>query len=94
LKETFQRLVHRKRVCSAQAAAVSILLHVLLIAVAGSIVAVRYVQKRNAELNVVMREPKLERRQLQLPQKNERVRRTARRPKIITAPAPASAPAI
>jgi hypothetical protein len=93
LKETFQRLVHRKRVCSAQAAAVSILLHVLLIAVAGSIVAVRYVQKRNAELNVVMREPKLERRQLQLPQKNERVRRTARRPKIITTRADASATA-
>lgn len=91
MKEVLQRLVRKRHVCSAQAAAASILVHVLLILLAGSIVAVRYVQKRDAELCVVISEPKLERRQLQVPQKLERVRKTTRRPKIISTRAATSA---
>ncbi|QHI70763.1 vWA domain-containing protein [Tichowtungia aerotolerans] len=91
MKETLKKLVHRKHVCSAEAAAVSIVVHILLILLAGSVVAVRYVQKRDAEMDVVITEPKLERRQLQLPQKLDRVRRTTRRPKILSTKASASA---
>lgn len=84
MKKILHSLVNKKRVCSAQAAVASIVVHVLLILLAGSIVVVSYVQKRDAELGVVIHEPKLERRQLQMPKKIERVRKTTRRPKIIT----------
>lgn len=77
--------LHKKiRLQSAEAVGASILVHVLLILLAGSVVAVRYIQKRDTELNVVMTEPKLERRELQMPQTEERIRRTSRRPKILS----------
>jgi hypothetical protein len=91
LKKTLKKWGHRRHVCSAEAAAVSVGAHVLLILLAGSLVAVRYVHKRDAEMDVVITRPKLERRQLQLPQKIERVRRTSRRPKMITTRAASSA---
>lgn len=91
MKETFNKLIRKRRVCSAEAAGASIVVHVLLILLAGSIVAVRHIEKRDAELDVVISEPKLERRQLEVPQKMERVRRTSKRPKIITTQAAASA---
>lgn len=84
LRKKKDSLLKKTRLRSAEAAAVSILVHVLLILLAGSVVAVRYIQKRGAELNVVMTEPKLERRQMQMPQTLERVRQTSRRPKIVS----------
>ena len=91
MKETLKKLVHRTHVRSAEAAAISVGLHILLILLAGSVVAIRYVNKRDAEMDVVITKPKLERRQLQTPQKIDRVRRTSRRPKILTTTAAASA---
>lgn len=91
MKETLKKLAHRRHICSAEAVAISIGLHILLVILAGSVVAVRYVNKRDAELDVAITKPKLERRQLQTPQKIDRVRRTTRRPKVITTKAEASA---
>lgn len=91
MKETLKKWVRRRHVCSAEAAAVSLLVHLLLVVLAGSLVAVRYVQKRDAELDVVIAKPKLERRQLQMPETKERVSRSARRPEIITTAAEAPA---
>jgi len=90
VKQPLDKLVKKTRIRSAEAVAVSVLVHLILILVAGSFVAVRYVQKRDTELNVVMREPKLERRQLQMPETLQRVRKTSRRPKIISTQAAAS----
>lgn len=84
-------LTRMKRASSAKAALASLVIHAVLILFAGSIVAVRYVQKMNAEFNVQAAPPKLERRQLQTPAKLERVRQTRRRPKMISRTAPASA---
>jgi len=84
-------LTRMKRACSAKAAVASLAIHAVLILFAGSIVAVRYVQKMNAEFDVQAAPPKLERRQLQAPAKLERVRQTRHRPKMISRTAPASA---
>lgn len=90
MKEPLDKLVKKARICSAEAVVVSVLVHLLLILLAGSFVAIRYVKKRDAEISVVMQKPKLERRQLQMPETVERVRKTSRRPKIITSQAAAS----
>jgi len=90
VKQPLDKLVKKTRIRSAEAVTISVLVHLILILVAGSFVAVRYVKKRDAELNVVMREPKLERRQLQMPETLQRVRKTSRRPKIISTQAAVS----
>ena len=61
-------LKSKTRSYSAQAAITSFAVHLLLILFAGSIVAVRYVQKQNAELIArTESRPKLERKKLQAP---------------------------
>ena len=72
-------------VCSTEAAAISIGIHVLLILFAGSIVAIKYVQKRDAAFagqNIAR--PKLERRQLQMPVKVQNMQKKSSRPKVTT----------
>ena len=80
-------LKRKARIFSTEAAAISIGIHLLLVLLAGSWVAVRYVQKQKAEITVY-NEPvrKTERRQmLPLPeQKLQRVRDTSQRPKIVS----------
>ena len=72
-------------VCSTEAAAISIGLHVLLILFAGSIVAIRYVQKRDAAFKGEnVSRPKLERRQLQMPVKVKNLQKKSTRPKVTT----------
>ena len=61
-------LKNKTRSYSAQAAITSFAVHLLLIIFAGSIVAVRYVQKQNAELIArTEARPKMERKKLQAP---------------------------
>jgi len=70
-------------VCSSEAAAISIGIHALLIIFAGSIVAIKYVQKRDAAFageNIAR--PKLERRELQMPVKVQNLQKKSRRPKV------------
>jgi hypothetical protein len=79
-------LKSRTRTCSAQAAVTSLIIHLSLIGFAGSIVAVRYVQKQNAEL-VARTEtrPKLERQKLQSPAaKVEQLQKRALTSKIVS----------
>lgn len=84
MKKNKDILKKKSRSSSLKAALTSLTVHVVLILFAGSIVAVRYVQKMNAEFTVSSSPPKLERRQLQMPAKLERVRQTSRRPKIVS----------
>jgi len=81
----FGFLKKKTMICSTEAAAISIGIHVLLIVLAGSVVAVRYVQKREAAFKgeVIVR-PKLERRQLQMPVKVKSLQKKSARPKITT----------
>ncbi len=59
-------LTNKNRSYSAQAAVTSLIVHLVLIIFAGSIVAVRYVQKQNAELIArTESKPKLERKKMQ-----------------------------
>lgn len=85
-KRNLANLLKRKtRSCSAQAAATSIAVHVLLILLAGSIVAVHYVQKQNAELIAhTESHPKLERRKLQAPAKIEQLQKRALTSKLVS----------
>jgi hypothetical protein len=84
MKKNTDILKKKGRSSSVKAAATSLIVHALLILFAGSIVAVRYVQKMNAELTVSSSPPKLERRQLQMPAKLERVQQSTRRPRIVS----------
>ena len=84
-------LKKKTMVCSTEAAAISIGLHVLLILFAGSIVAIKYVQKRDAAFKGEnVSRPKLERRQLQMPVKVKNLQKKSRRPKVTTRMASAS----
>jgi len=70
-------------VCSSEAAAISIGIHVLLLIFAGSWVAIKYVQDKNNEFqgeNIARR--KLERRQLVLPTKVKNLQKKSSRPKV------------
>jgi len=70
-------------VCSTEAAAISIGIHILLIVFAGSIVAIKYVQKRDASFSGEnISRPKLERRQLQMPVKVQNLQKKSSRPKV------------
>ncbi len=70
-------------VCSSEAAAISIGIHVLLVLFAGSIVAIKYVQKRDAAFaGENISRPKLERRQLQMPVKVQNLQKKSSRPKV------------
>ncbi|QHI70756.1 vWA domain-containing protein [Tichowtungia aerotolerans] len=70
---------------STEAAAISIGIHALLIILAGSIVAIKYVQKRDASFSGEnVSRPKLERRQLQMPVKVQNLQKKSRRPKVTT----------
>jgi len=70
-------------VCSSEAAAISIGIHVLLVIFAGSIVAMKYVQKRDAAFSGEnIARPRLERRELQMPVKVQNLQKKSRRPKV------------
>ena len=78
-------LKKKAMVCSTEAAVISIGIHVVLILLAGSIVAIKYVQKRDAALHGEnISRPKLERRQLQMPVKVKNLQKQSKRPKITT----------
>jgi len=76
-------LERKTRICSTEAAAISIIIHVILLLSAGSIVAVRWLNKPEAEFKGEnIDRPKLERRQLQMPVKVKKLQRKSRRPKV------------
>ncbi len=78
-------LKKKARAISANSALVSIIVHVVLIIAAGSWVAVKYVQKKKAELTAYTAPPKMERRQLSSPvQKMDRVKQSSNRPKLVS----------
>lgn len=82
-KDPASALKGKALVCSTEAAAISIGIHVLLILLAGSIVAIRYVQKHEAALSGEnIARPKLERRQLQMPVKVQNLQKKSSRPKV------------
>ncbi|MCF7849026.1 MAG: hypothetical protein K9M45_09265 [Kiritimatiellales bacterium] len=80
------KLLKRKtRLCSTEAALISIIIHVVLIISAGSIVAVRWLTKPDVAFEGDNTErPKLERRQLQMPVTVKKLQRKSRRPNVKT----------
>jgi hypothetical protein len=75
----------RTRSYSAQAAVTSLVIHLLLIIFAGSIVAVRYVRKQNAELIASTESrPKLERKKLQAAARVEQLQKRALTSKLVS----------
>lgn len=84
-------LKKKTMVCSTEAAAISIVFHVLIIVFAGSIVAIEYAKSKNNQLSSSnIRRPKLERRQLQMPVKVTNLQKKSRKPKISSRMASAS----
>jgi len=78
-------LKKKAAVCSAEAAAISIAIHVLIIVFAGSIVAYEYIKRQDAAFEGQnVNRPKLERRQLQMPVKVQNLQKKSRRPKVNT----------
>ncbi len=78
-------LKNKNRFYSAEAALTSFIFHLLLIVFAGSIVAVRYVQKQNAELIArTESHPKLERKKLQAPARVEQLQKRALTSKLVS----------
>ena len=76
-------LKKKTTVCSTEAAAVSIAIHVLFAVFAGSWVAIKYVQKREAAFSSEnIARPKLERRQLQMPVKVQNLQKKSQRPRV------------
>jgi len=84
-RDVAKSLKKKAAVCSAEAAAISILIHVLIIVFAGSMVAYEYIKRKDAafEGQNVSR-PKLERRQLQMPVKVQNLQKKSHRPKVST----------
>jgi hypothetical protein len=71
--------------CSTQAIMVSVGVHLLLLLFAGSIVAIRYAQKQDASFaGENIERPKLERRQLQMPVKMQKLQKKSQKPKVTT----------
>ncbi len=84
-KDVSGSLKKKAAVCSAEAAAISIAIHVLIIVFAGSIVAYEYIKRQDAAFEGQnIKRPKLERRQLQMPVKVQNLQKKSRRPKVST----------
>jgi hypothetical protein len=84
-KKSAGALKKKTLLCSTEAAAISIGIHVLLVLFAGSIVLIKYVQKREAAFTGEnISRPKLERRQLQMPVKVQNLQKKSGRPKVTT----------
>ena len=82
-KDVSGSLKKKAAVCSAEAAAISIAIHVLIIVFAGSIVAYEYIKRQDAAFEGQnVNRPKLERRQLQMPVKVQNLQKKSRRPKV------------
>jgi len=82
-KDVSGSLKKKAAVCSAEAAAISIAIHVLIIVFAGSIVAYEYIKRQDAAFEGKnVNRPKLERRQLQMPVKVQNLQKKSRRPKV------------
>ena len=62
---------NKKRIINSSAALISIGIHVLLVLAAGTMVALKFYQKKGAGFVVEEQKPKLERRKLQMPVKTE-----------------------
>jgi hypothetical protein len=75
---------NKKRIVNSSAALISIGVHVILILMAGGIVALKFYKKRGAELQVEESKPKLERRKLQMPVKTEPFIEQMSKPKLQT----------
>ncbi len=84
MKNKANSLRRKRRIVSTEAALASLLIHGLLLFTAGTVVAVRYVQKNRAEIAVQMEPPRLERRQIQTAPAMEQIRRTAGGPRIVS----------
>jgi len=78
-------LQKKARICSTEAAIISILIHIILLVSAGSIVAVRWLNKPEASFKGEKTErPRLKRRKLQIPVKVKKLQHKSRRPNIKT----------
>jgi hypothetical protein len=74
----------KKRIVNSSAALISIALHVVLILVAGGMVALKFYKKKGAEFQVEEQKPKLERRKLQMPVKTQPFIEQMSKPKLQT----------
>ncbi|MCF7849353.1 MAG: hypothetical protein K9M45_10915 [Kiritimatiellales bacterium] len=84
-KQPPKTLKHRMQIMQAEAASISVAIHVAFILLAGSIVAVRWINKEAAEFaGENIDRPKLERRQLQMPVKVKNMQKKSRRPQVKT----------
>lgn len=78
-------LKNKTRSYSAQAAITSFVIHLLLVIFAGSMVAVKYVQKQNAMLIArTENRPKLERKKIQAPTRVEQLQKRALTSKLVS----------
>lgn len=93
MKKPASSLKWKARLLSAEALLITLAVHALLLLLAGTIVAVRYIQKQTPEFTVSTAAPRLERRQLELPAEPRETQETARRPAIVSRPTAAARPA-
>lgn len=83
IQEQPDALKKKTVVASSEAAAISIIIHVLLIVFAGSVVAIKYILKPPAEFEGKnIDRPKLERRELQMPTKVKNLQQKSSRPRV------------
>jgi hypothetical protein len=74
----------KKRLVTSSAAIISIGIHIALVLVAGSMVAMKFYKKKGAGFQVEQEKPKLERRKLQMPVKAEPFIEQMSKPKLQT----------
>jgi hypothetical protein len=74
----------KKRIVNSSAALISIGIHVVLLLLAGGMVALKFYQKKGAGFQVEEEKPKLERRKLQMPVKTEPFIEQMTKPKLQT----------
>ncbi|MDF7806726.1 hypothetical protein P4E94_04695 [Pontiellaceae bacterium B12219] len=74
----------KRRIANSSAAVISIAIHVVVLMVAGGLVAMKYYKKQNAVFQVEEQKPKLERRKLQMPVKAQPFVEQMSKPKSVT----------
>ncbi len=80
---------------SVEAILVSVVVHVLIIAFAGSVVAYEYIKRKDAAFEGKnIERPKMERRKLQMPVKLKKMQKKSRRPKVNARMTTASTPSL
>jgi hypothetical protein len=74
----------KRRIANSSAAVISIAIHVVVLMIAGGLVAMKYYKKQSAGFQIEEQKPKLERRKLQMPVKAQPFVEQMSKPKSVT----------